>query len=306
MILSPLTKSSNILLKDKISSKVIVDLYKEEFDVDVDRFFSDLNDVSIYQCLDSGLLFYYPETLSGDETFYDELKTQMPIKYNSSYYPETKWEYDICLKIVKPNDKVYEVGAGNGTFLKKLRNKGVMQIFGTELNMESIKSAAEYNIKLDNKTIQEKAKETEDFFDVVCTFQVLEHISEIHSFIEACLKVLKRGGKFIIAVPYNSPYLFKKDKLNTLNMPPHHMALWNKKSFENLGRYFPVVLNDIIIEKLPAEGYDFDRYFKVNKDSLYPLKFPLKRIFDGLYFRWLKRFHSKISGKNIIAVYEKK
>ncbi len=153
--------------------------------------------------------------------------------------------------------------------------------------------------------IQDKAKEVLGEFDVVCAFQVLEHIAEVKSFLDASLKILKVGGNLMIAVPYNNPYLFKNDIFNTLNMPPHHMGLWNQTAFKNLSRIFPIKLDQIIIESLPKKGYDFDRFYTINKDILYKPHYPFKSLFDRLYFKFLKRYHSKYSGKNIIAIYSK-
>ncbi len=305
MVLSPITNTNNVELKNEIHSEDILSIYENELGTNVSRFFKHTKVVSLYRCEDTGLYFYYPKEVAGDEEFYNDLKREMPRRFGVPYYPESKWEYDICVELISKNETVYEVGAGNGAFLKKLKAKGVTEIHGAELNLDSINQAFDFGIVIENKTIQDKANEGNSMYDVVCTFQVLEHISEIKSFIKGCLDILKSGGKFIIAVPYNNPYLFKNDKLNALNMPPHHMALWNSESFMNLKKYFPIKLKEVIIEKLPSNGYDFERYFEVNRNYLYPKGFPFKKIFDRMYFKWLKKNHLRIEGKNIIAIYER-
>ncbi len=65
----------------------------------------------------------------------------MPVRYNSPYYPAWKWEFDICLQKIKITDKVYEIGCGEGNFLAKLREKGVQQVYGAELNQNSVDAA---------------------------------------------------------------------------------------------------------------------------------------------------------------------
>ena len=54
------------------------------------------------------------------------------------------------------------------------------------------------------------------------------------------LTVLKKGGKMIIAVPNNNPYLFEWDDYHTLNLPPHHAGLWNKTVFKNIENTFSI------------------------------------------------------------------
>jgi SAM-dependent methyltransferase len=304
-IKSPITYKQNIILLERVSKKIIIDLYNNDLDLDVQSFFTEIDSVCIYKCLDTGYLFYYPEFLSGNELFYDSLKSQMPIKYNVPYYSEWKWEYDVCIELINPSDRVYEIGCGYGNFLKSLIEKGVSNVSGTELNMDSVRVAKGKGLEIDYITIQDKAKSIFETFDVVCTFQVLEHIYDIKSFIDASLKILRKGGKLIIAVPYNNPYLFGKDIFNTLNLPPHHMGLWNTKSFQNLEKFFPMKLQKLVIEKLPPTGYDFDRYYLINKDFNYPKGIPFKSIYDRLYYRWLKKFHSFYRGKNVIAVFTK-
>lgn len=305
-IISPVTRLSNVQVADTISTQVIIDLYKNDFDVDVSRFFRGIDTVEICRCADTGFLFYYPLTISGDEGFYDDLKRQMPIKFNAPYYTETKWEHDYCLQFIAPNDKVYEIGADSGAFLAKLKKNNVANVFGSELNADSIVSAQKRGIDLEYKTIEQKAKEVTAEYDVVCAFQVLEHVADVASFLTGCLHILKPGGKLLIGVPYNNPYIFGHDKFMSLNLPPHHTGLWNKPAFENLTKFYPVTVNRIIIEKLPSGGYDFNRFFEVNKDVVYKPGKPLKGVFDFFYHKWLKLFHSMYSGKNIIAVFNKR
>ena len=304
-IKSPLTSSLNLKIIKKIDKQKIIKLYESELEIDVNVFLKNLDEVFLFKCLDTGYMFYYPLNLSGDENFYDQLKIQLPKIYNVSYYSEDKWEYDVCTKFINSNDSVYEIGAGKGIFLEKLKNNGIKKIFGSEFNLSSIAEAHKRGIFLENKTIEQKAKEITNEFDVVCIFQVLEHISNVKDFISSCIKILKPEGKLIIAVPYNNPFLFKNDIFNTLNLPPHHMGLWNKKAFKSLSKYFPIKLNRIIIEKLPVYGYDFERYFNVNKDIFYKPSYPFKKIVDKIYRRWLRFSHNFISGKNIIVIFEK-
>jgi 2-polyprenyl-3-methyl-5-hydroxy-6-metoxy-1,4-benzoquinol methylase len=305
-IISPISKSPNVEVVERISSQSIIDLYKRDFDIDVSRFFKDFEHISICKCLDTGFLFYHPVNIAGDELFYDDVKRQMPVKYNVPYYSETKWEYGVCKDFISASEFVYEIGAGNGAFLEELKKTKTANVFGSELNADSIASALNRGIKLEYKTIEQKAQEAVNEFDVVCTFQVLEHVTNISSFLDASLHILKPGGKLIIAVPYNNPFLFQHDKFNTLNLPPHHMGLWNQNAFQSLVKHYPVTLKKIIIEKLPAGGYDFNRFFEINKDVFYKESYPLKKYFDKLYYKWLNRYHAKYNGKNIIAIFDKR
>jgi len=303
MITSPVTGLSNVKLNKKIDSSDIIIRYKRDFDIDVGKYFEGKTQVYIYECLDTGFLFFSPEGMAGDESFYDELKIQMPVKYNVPYYSEDKWEYGVCAEYIEPGNKVYEIGAGNGAFLRKLIDKQVTDVFGSELNHYSIKTALEKGIKLEYKTIEERAEVNETLYDVVCTFQVLEHVSHVKSFLDSAIKILKPGGKLMIAVPFNNPYLFGYDVLNTLNLPPHHMGLWNKQVFQKIPFFYPLKLENIIIEDLAGGGYDFDQFYKINKDRFFAF-LPYRKFVDKIYRKFLRKYHHKFHGKNIIAIYK--
>ena len=72
----------------------------------------------------------------------------------------------------------------------------------------------------------------------------------MHDFIKDSLLALKPNGKLIIGVPNNNPFLFVNDKYHTLNLPPHHAGLWNKKSLKSLEQIFNIELVSLQYEPL--------------------------------------------------------
>lgn len=305
-IKSPVTGSYKTTFIENIKVSDICALYKEELNTSVSRLFNNIENVSIIQCDDTKYKFYYPMSVFGDERLYNDLQINLPLLYNSPYYSPWKWEYDVALKYINKKDTVFEIGCGRGYFLKKLKNLGHSAIAGLELNALSVNEVVNEGLNVKLQTIEDYSQNVYEKFSIVCSFQVLEHICEVKSFIDSSLKVLKPKGKLIISVPYSKPYLFGSDKMNTLNLPPHHMGLWNEVVFENLTKFFKINVVDIVIESLPISGYDFDRYFDINKDSKYPINYPFKSLFDRIYKVYLRRNRSSISGKNIVAVFEKK
>lgn len=95
---------------------------------------------------------------------------------------------------------------------------------------------------------------------MVCSFQVLEHIADVKSFIESSLKALKKGGRLVVAVPNNDVLFFKYRNLRfqnnhylktlLLNLPPHHMGLWNPRSIVNLASIYNLKLEALFKEPL--------------------------------------------------------
>jgi 2-polyprenyl-3-methyl-5-hydroxy-6-metoxy-1,4-benzoquinol methylase len=79
---------------------------------------------------------------------------------------------------------------------------------------------------MSNLLIQDFCKTHKNEFDVVCFFQVLEHIKDVDSFMRSSITILKNKGKILIAVPNNDAFVMKYDYLrgvgNVPPPPPHH------------------------------------------------------------------------------------
>ena len=253
-IKSPITNSFNTRLIKVYPKNDFINLYKESINFDVTRFFLDTKDIFYVKCLDTGYKFFYPYSITGDDIFYEDLQQF------DWYYPREKWEFNEALKQINNNDKVLEIGAGNGAFLKKLDNNKD-NINAIEFNKKSIAILKGQGYKVYNQTVQELSQVKENYYDVVVSFQVLEHISEVKSFIEASLKVLKKGGKLIFSVPNNGALIMKLDLNLSLNYPPHHMGHWDKKTFYNLQEYFPIKCIDFTHEPLQKKQYP--RYYRI-------------------------------------------
>jgi 2-polyprenyl-3-methyl-5-hydroxy-6-metoxy-1,4-benzoquinol methylase len=231
--ISPLTKNDATELFSTFRAKDVINLYQQQLNIDVSRFFKDRSLFYLYKCTETGYKFYYPKELSGDGKFYEVLQTQLGPKY----YHEWKFENQLAFDEIRNNDTVLDIGCGIGNFLTKAVQK-TNHVFGLELNEKAVSVCTSKGLKVYKELIQEHIAGHEELYDVVCMFQVLEHIYDVKEFIDSSLKVLKKGGKLIIGVPNNEPYFLGYDKYCTLNLPPHHMGLWNRKVFEKFAKIF--------------------------------------------------------------------
>lgn len=242
-VLSPITHKPAEHVK-AIPTGMIVDLYKEDTGIDVSEYFMGMQQIDIYKCQQTGYRFYYPLTLAGNDLFYEQLQ-----KYDW-YYADWKWDYDAALPFIKSGSKVLDIGCGSGNFLVKLKTDKACDCTGLEFNDKAIEAGRRKGLTVHKEFVQEYAAKHKNEFDFVCFFQVLEHISDIDSFMLAAIECLKPGGKLIICVPNNNPYFIGYFEYHSLNMPPHHMGLWNEASFKGLENIYPIKLTDVRTEKL--------------------------------------------------------
>jgi SAM-dependent methyltransferase len=295
-IKSPLFKKGNAKLIETFSTEKIISKYNS-LDIDVKRFFKSKN-INLYKCVNIGYRFYYPFEIVGDAKFYEDLS-----KNKSNYYSE-RWEHKQALKYINKTDLVLEIGSGFGAFLRILKKNYINNAVGLELNPHAVDVCTKNNLKVKEILIEKEANINHECYDVVCSFQVLEHITHVYSFINASIETLKKNGKLIIGVPNNNPYLFVNDKYHTLNLPPHHAGLWDKKSLKALEKAFPIKIDSIEFESLQV-SYSYFINFQLNNSKNRVLKLILKSI-NKVFPRILKFVICKfIKGRNVLVVYKK-
>ena len=294
---SPVAVGKTKLIRE-IDSKKIIALYKN---FDASAYFRGAERIQVLECVDTGYRFYYPFSVAGDGGYYDRLAQDV------RYYMPAKWEYERVLQEVEQGDSILEIGCGNGDFLAQAKQKGG-RCTGFDLNSAAVAICQQKGLDVKESSFDDFVKGEKRKFDIICSFQVLEHISDIRGYMLASCKLLAPDGKLIIAVPNNDSFI-KKDPFNARNMPPHHMGLWNEGAFRKLPAYFDLSLYAIAKESL--QRYHF-RYFynlhmgnaiargglagRVANKLLYPLIFlPLLTIFP-----WA------ITGHTIIAIYQTK
>lgn len=233
-LISPVSGSGNVLKIGRLSKKWLMKWYKKIYNVDIAYLFKDIDEISMYKCLDTGYEFYYP-FVEGDELFYEKLQVE-----KKDYYRDWKWENEVILPFIREGSSVLDIGCGAGGFLSNLQNKlSGLTVRGLEFNEKAIEAASQKGIYVTKETVAEHALTYGDNYDVVCSFQVLEHIACVRAFITDCIKLLKPGGLLIFSVPNNDSFqgYYKYD---VLNKPPHHAGRWNDQSLKSIADIFNI------------------------------------------------------------------
>jgi len=298
-IICPLTKHSAVTLVEKIQVSKLNQLYAM-YGIDTKSVFQPLQYIYRYHSVKSGYDFYYPFELQGTPSLYEALEK------NAWYYLEQKWEHIQSLKFITSADKVLEIGCGQCSFLLSLKNKFGGEPIGLEMNQHAIEKATSMGLNVKNEDLDSYAVKNREAFDVVCFYQVLEHIADPLTFLQKALLLLRKGGKLILAVP-NNDSLLNKDVENALNYPPHHMGLWTKKSLVYLTDLLNIKLEHMQNEPLQREHYDW--YVRTRLKYFFGARFYhriLSKTIIPILFKMqiVKKAH-RIEGHTIMAVYKK-
>ncbi|MBN8702642.1 MAG: class I SAM-dependent methyltransferase [Bacteroidetes bacterium] len=246
--------------------------------------------MKILKCSKTGFRFYYPIEVEGDNEFYKNLYSN----HTSNLYKTEKWEFLEVAKMISANSTVLDIGCGGGEFFKFLDGKNC-ECFGLDKSDFAAELLLSKGIKFSKESIEDFSEKNKEKFDYITGFQILEHVKNPGTFLTCLCKMLKKGGTLFIAVPNNEPYFLKYDKYHTLNLPPHHMGLWNEESLTKMAPYFGLTCKTI-----KFEGFDYALDFFSRKTGIN------NTVIRGLLKSLLSLFFTNTLGKRtVLAIYTK-
>lgn len=106
------------------------------------------------------------------------------------------------------------------------------ELYGLEYSDYAIKHSINNKFKISKEFF---GKFQRNFFDVICAWDVIEHIPNIEDYIKESYRILKPGGKLILTTPNSRSISFKIFKEKWIDIiPPEHLVLYSKKSLSIL------------------------------------------------------------------------
>lgn len=190
-----------------------------------------------------------------------------------SLMPEAKFLQDIYflalaryeLACRHAQDKVIlDVGCGSGYGSEQLSLAGAKKVYGVDLVADSIRYCQTHHAR---KNIIFKQGDLtrldfdDNFFDMVCTFETIEHIKDYQKAIGEIYRVLKPGGMLIISTPNKAVY-----------SPDTKKPFYPFHFHEFYLRDLKTMLNSFRIKTIQGQ------YIKGRKMMLYPRRHPKRMI----------------------------
>lgn len=158
--------------------------------------------------------------------------------YESAGYlsPLTIKSYNKLLDEFEPYRKtnnILDVGCGRGWFLAEALKRG-WQVYGTEYSKTAVSICRETGINMKEGVLNSSNFENE-MFDVITSFEVIEHINNPNEELEEIYKLLRAGGLFYCTTPnFNSlmRYYLKVD-YNVIGYP-EHLSYYTKSTLNKV------------------------------------------------------------------------
>ncbi len=177
-------------------------------------------------------LRYFDDALAGPEEMYRELE-RFPW-----YYLESKPEFDVAIDHLDGAERILEIGAGAGAFGRLVSDRTYV---GLELNAAAADRAVASGLDVRPESLHDHATSGAGSYDAVVSFQVLEHVPAVGSFIRECRRCLRAGGRLIVSVPSHDGFMGVE--LNSiLDLPPHHLTQWSDRCMSELSSLFDISL----------------------------------------------------------------
>jgi SAM-dependent methyltransferase len=315
----PLCNSEKIKIIDSFNKNLLIKLYNKNFWKLLKKTFDEIDILTLKECNDCRIQYFDP-MVEGNETYYEMFSN------NNYYYSKSKEEFSTVTEYVKTKDKVLDIGCGNGYYGKYLQNSVAVEYVGIDINKNAVNFGQSNNLHILNTHLNDLPERYNDYFDVVGSFQVAEHIVNVKQYFEQSLKRLKKGGIFFIAVPNNESFIkFISNSIN--NLPPHHLTRWNENTLRFISSKFNVdlieirkeLLNDVHIKtyvdtiisnslrqirnqkfKIVTKRSIFNKLLRyINNKYVYPV------ILKPIY-KTIKIPNFKPIGHTIIGIYRKK
>jgi len=105
----------------------------------------------------------------------------------------------LCKVTGRKTGTLLDVGSGTGAFVSEMKQGG-WTVTGLEPD-EDARKVAKASFDCDLKTIDELFHLPENAFDVITLWHVLEHVHDLHVYLQQLKKLLKHDGRLVIAVP---------------------------------------------------------------------------------------------------------
>lgn len=224
---------------ERFPASDIVSIYSDSLGVDVANAFNNIRQVRFCRCQNCDLYFFDP-LVAGTEDFYTSLQNF------DWYYPKDKNEFGYAASLISATDSVLEIGCGMGAFAGKISTASYV---GLEFSQTAKQMAAKNGVEVRNQSIEDHAVDCPKKYDVVCSFQVLEHVPNLRRFLNAAAHCVRPGGRLILSVPSFDSFA-RYVTNHVLDLPPHHVTRWTDLALANIARELNLEVEDIWHEPL--------------------------------------------------------
>lgn len=159
-------------------------------------------------------------------------------KYNRNDYlsPITILRYNELLDEMEPfrkTNKLLDVGCGIGYFLEEAKKRG-WEVYGTEFTDEAIEICTAKGINM-NQGVLNSFNYDPESFDIITSFEVIEHINNPKEELSQFHGLLRKGGLCYVTTPnFNSLLRYRLKAQYNIISYPEHLSYYTPRTLKNV------------------------------------------------------------------------
>ena len=155
------------------------------------------------------------------------------VRREKIFLPRVESIVRVCTEYGVERDNILEIGPGYGLFLEEMVKKNFFkEVVGIEASDTLYETAKKKGFSVYNGTFEEM--EIDELFDVIVSFEVIEHIFDPGEFLKKCYKNLKENGVLIMTFPNYNGFDISTLREVSDSISHTHLNYFNEKSISLL------------------------------------------------------------------------
>ena len=133
----------------------------------------------------------------------------------------------------RKTNKILDVGCGIGYFLEVAKERG-WEVYGTEFTDEAIQICSSKGINMQKGILSTRNYQSEEY-DIITSFEVIEHINNPIEELTNFHALLRKGGLVYVTTPnFNSLVRYRLKSDYNVICYPEHLSYYTPKTLKNV------------------------------------------------------------------------
>ena len=206
---------------------------------------------------------YLCKCLSCSFVFANKIPTTLELELHYQGYTRDDYLSPITIKRYhelldqfenyRKTNKLLDVGCGIGYFLEEAKKRG-WEVYGTEYTEEAIEICSNKGISMQKGVLAPSNYDLESF-DIITSFEVIEHINNPREELDNFHKLLRKGGITYVTTPnFNSILRYRLKSAYNVICYPEHLSYYTPKTLKKV-----FIQSGLKAKKTTTTGFSFTR-----------------------------------------------